>query len=77
MPRETSQVAGWGVTENGTDSDFLLKAKVPVLMSRECKRKFPRFSQFPLIANDDRQICAGGELGKDTYKNQNTFSISR
>ena len=74
MPRETSQVAGWGVTENGTDSDYLLKAKVPVLMSRECKRKFPRFSQFPLIANDDRQICAGGELGKDTYKNKNTFS---
>ena len=55
-----TQVAGWGRTENTSSSDILLKAEVPMMTAKECKLNFPSFS---FIADDDSQICAGGEKG--------------
>ena len=71
LPSKTSQVAGWGKTENSSHSDVLLKVQVPFFMSRECKLKYPILP----IANDDRQICAGGEKGKK-HRNKNILILN-
>ena len=60
LPSGTVQVAGWGKTENASQSDVLLKVQVDMMMAKECKLNFPSFS---FIADDDSQICAGGEKG--------------
>merc|ERR1711953_279055 len=63
LPSGTVQVAGWGKTENTTHSDVLLKVQVDMMMAKECKLNFPSFN---FIADDDTQICAGGQKGKDS-----------
>ena len=70
LPSGTVQVAGWGKTENTTHSDVLLKVQVDMMMAKECKLNFPSFN---FIADDDTQICAGGQEGK--CRNKKTQSI--
>lgn len=73
---ERPTVVGWGYTEydpwaSGEQGDFEVarvastsqqKLQVPVLSSSQCKQKFGNFTQ------EDSQICAGGEPGKDSCK---------
>ena len=61
VPSGSAQVAGWGRTDNSSNSDVLLKVAVPMMTAAECKLKFTSFN---FIADDDTQICAGGEEGK-------------
>jgi len=69
-------VVGWGYTEFDAFSteeqgDFKTanvasssqqKLEIPVLSSSQCTKKFGKF------VPEDNQICAGGELGKDSCK---------
>ena len=73
---EKATVVGWGYTDfdpwaGKSQGDFekanvaksvQQKLQVPVLSSADCTRKFQNFN--PLSS----QICAGGELGKDSCK---------
>nr|AAR88077.1 serine protease [Armigeres subalbatus] len=55
-------VAGWGQTETDLGSRFKLHVSVPKVTIQHCRSKYP-------AANiDDRQICAGGQAGKDSCK---------
>ena len=72
LPSGTVQVAGWGKTENTTHSDFLLKVQVDMMMAKECKLNFPSFN---FIADDDTQICAGGQKGKCRNKKSQSMII--
>lgn len=57
-------VAGWGKTEIGTDSQVKLKVKVPVRPKSDCIQRYQR--EGLSIGSD--QFCAGGEKGKDSCK---------
>lgn len=57
-------VAGWGKTENKSESDVKLKVKVPVKSISECT---PRYKQAG-VKLATGQICAGGEKGKDSCR---------
>ena len=72
LPSGTVQVAGWGKTENTTHSDVLLKVQVDMMMAKECKLNFPSFN---FIADDDTQICAGGQKGKCRNKKYQSIII--
>ena len=74
-------VVGWGYTDydpwalkeqgdfkkSGAASTILQKLAIPVLSSRECTQKFGKFQP------EETQICAGGEIGKDSCKVINVF----
>uniref|UniRef100_A0A023ER99 CLIP domain-containing serine protease n=1 Tax=Aedes albopictus TaxID=7160 RepID=A0A023ER99_AEDAL len=63
-PSEGSRlfVAGWGQTEFDSGSRFKMHVSVPTVTMQHCQSKYP-------AANiDDRQICAGGEAGKDSCR---------
>ncbi|KAK5649792.1 hypothetical protein RI129_000821 [Pyrocoelia pectoralis] len=53
-------ISGWGITETGRQSDYKLKAQVPVLSNEECKKVFTDYSHI-----NPNQACAGGKDGKD------------
>lgn len=55
-------VAGWGRTENSTQSKIKLKLDVPISADAECSATYKRNG----ATLTDRQICAGGEKGKDS-----------
>lgn len=55
-------VAGWGQTEMDSGSRYKLHVSVPKVTIQHCQNKYP-------AANiDERQICAGGEAGKDSCR---------
>ncbi|XP_065359422.1 uncharacterized protein LOC135953441 [Calliphora vicina] len=66
--KEYSQyvISGWGTTENGTTSDILLVAVVPIMDRMECERilKMHRL-RLPITLG---QICAGGKDLVDTCR---------
>ncbi|KAL3286005.1 hypothetical protein HHI36_000519 [Cryptolaemus montrouzieri] len=55
-------VAGWGLTENGTSSSIKLKVVVPVKENSDCQNIY-RYASKDIT---EKQICAGGEEGKDS-----------
>ncbi|XP_077300247.1 CLIP domain-containing serine protease HP8-like isoform X2 [Arctopsyche grandis] len=61
------KIAGWGITENKTDSNVLLQVQVPVVTHHQCVEAYSRKKYSLPIANH-KQICAGGESKKDACK---------
>lgn len=58
-------VTGWGTTENGTDSDILLMAQLPVVSSGQCRDMYRRENLTIQITNN--MYCAGhAEGGTDS-----------
>ncbi|XP_044757284.1 phenoloxidase-activating factor 1-like [Coccinella septempunctata] len=55
-------VAGWGRTENSGHSAKKLKLKVPIASTDKCLAKFRSAG----VSLSDKQICAGGQAGKDS-----------
>lgn len=55
-------VAGWGQTETEPGSRYKLHVAVPKVTVGQCR------NQYPTANIDDRQICAGGEAGKDSCR---------
>jgi len=53
-------LAGWGSTENGSQSDIKLKLQVPVVDHGRCAEKIEGVGKVT-----ENQLCAGGEKGKD------------
>jgi len=57
-------IAGWGKTENRSESNIKLKLQVPVKSNSECSERYS-------IARVDLgkgQVCAGGERGRDSCR---------
>ncbi|KAK5649790.1 hypothetical protein RI129_000819 [Pyrocoelia pectoralis] len=54
-------VAGWGQTENSSNSDYKLKGLVPIVPRETCSAKFRQYR--PIT---DVHICAGGSQGRDS-----------
>ncbi|KAJ3647417.1 hypothetical protein Zmor_019296 [Zophobas morio] len=57
-------VAGWGKTENRSESNIKLKVQVPVKQAEECRSTYK-------VANvrlGGGQLCAGGEKGRDSCR---------
>ncbi|XP_077283142.1 ovochymase-like [Arctopsyche grandis] len=57
-------VAGWGRSETGYASIVKLKLKVPIYNFEKCGLEYSPFN----ITLSPCQLCAGGELGKDSCK---------
>nr|XP_015836792.1 PREDICTED: uncharacterized protein LOC661375 [Tribolium castaneum] len=57
-------VVGWGVTENGSESNVKLKVQLPVTNTSECISVYQEYN----ISLGAGQICAGGEKGKDSCR---------
>lgn len=55
-------VAGWGQTETESGSRFKQHVIVPKVTGQHCR------SQYPGANLNDKQICAGGEAGKDSCR---------
>lgn len=55
-------VAGWGLTENGTKSDVLLKVELPVVDIDQCNGAYAHRRR----STTRKQLCAGGQPGKDS-----------
>lgn len=53
-------IAGWGITEEGKQSDYKLKVQIPMLSNERCKQVYTNYSHV-----NPNQACAGGEDGKD------------
>ncbi|XP_068619450.1 CLIP domain-containing serine protease HP8-like [Battus philenor] len=58
------EVAGWGKTENTTMSQIKLKVRVPVVDRATCDRVYMKAGR----TISDKQLCAGGEEGKDSCR---------
>ncbi|KAK3909564.1 Serine protease easter [Frankliniella fusca] len=56
-------VAGWGKTETKSESDVKLKLAVPVVSRSDCASVYSKAS---VELNDNSQLCAGGEKGRDS-----------
>lgn len=56
------EVAGWGQTERGVASDTKLKVDVNGVNKRDCQKAYNYWRKTIW----DKQICAGGEAGKDS-----------
>ncbi|KAJ0171703.1 hypothetical protein K1T71_012466 [Dendrolimus kikuchii] len=64
-PEQTTlNVAGWGAIETQPASHVKLEIEVPYVPLEQCKRAFSESGR--RIGLWDRQLCAGGEGGKDT-----------
>lgn len=57
-------VAGWGKTENASASNIKLKLEVPVKSKVDCNSVYNAAH----VNLGEGQICAGGELGKDSCR---------
>lgn len=55
-------VAGWGKTENRSESNIKLKLEVPFKPSINCVRSYASAN----VQLSNTQLCAGGEKGKDS-----------
>lgn len=53
-------VTGWGATEKGISSPYLLKVEVPAMSTQECARIYKNE-----VKITNKQICARGNNGKD------------
>ncbi|XP_060525633.1 serine protease easter-like isoform X2 [Cylas formicarius] len=62
--RKNLMVAGWGKTQNMSESNVKLKLEVPVNTSEECDRTY-RQAGVSLIKG---QLCAGGKKGEDSCR---------
>uniref|UniRef100_A0A1I8MM78 Peptidase S1 domain-containing protein n=1 Tax=Musca domestica TaxID=7370 RepID=A0A1I8MM78_MUSDO len=60
---QVMEVAGWGATENGTNSPIKLKINQKVWNATRCKRTYHSHG---MAINSNFQMCAGGEEGVDT-----------
>ncbi|KAK4881500.1 hypothetical protein RN001_004819 [Aquatica leii] len=60
-PGINMMVAGWGSTENASNSDVKQKVSVPIVSSTDCARRIGRRGTIT-----DNQLCAGGVQGKDS-----------
>ncbi|KAF7263934.1 hypothetical protein GWI33_000889 [Rhynchophorus ferrugineus] len=58
-------VAGWGKTENRSESNIKLKLEVPVKSDSVCTNTYTRAR---VQLNGDYQICAGGRSGQDSCR---------
>ncbi|XP_004520289.1 venom protease [Ceratitis capitata] len=58
------KIAGWGRTENGTNTDVLQHAEIPHQKREVCQNIFKQAG----VEITDNQICAGGENEVDTCK---------
>lgn len=57
-------VAGWGQTENSSSSTKKLQLRVPLVDNEKCANAFSSI-RLEIIST---QLCAGGELGKDSCR---------
>lgn len=57
-------VTGWGVTENKTGSDVLMKAKLPLVSNENCQQQMVQNGL--KIQLTETQMCAGGQDLVDT-----------
>ncbi|CAG4931532.1 unnamed protein product [Parnassius apollo] len=64
LDTEQLTVAGWGVTENHTESSVLLKVNLPVLSGEMCKAYHSRKT----TEDTTKNILCAGVLGKDSCK---------
>nr|BAM20553.1 melanization protease 1 [Papilio polytes] len=66
---ERATVAGWGITENQTKSNVLLRVDVPTYSPRECLKRYSRNGRVNLESYNrlTYTFCAG-ELGHDSCK---------
>lgn len=57
-------VAGWGKTETRSESNFKLKVRLPLVQNDDCRRTYQNAG----VELGDGQICAGGQVGKDSCR---------
>lgn len=57
-------VAGWGKTENSSESNIKLKLEVPVNPEETCQRTYSQAS----VRLGNGQLCAGGKKGRDSCR---------
>ncbi|KAF5271712.1 hypothetical protein FQA39_LY08035 [Lamprigera yunnana] len=55
-------VAGWGRTENSSQSNIKLKLEIPVNSKNDCSKIYSRYG----VQLGDGQLCAGGKKGEDS-----------
>ncbi|KAF5271718.1 hypothetical protein FQA39_LY08041 [Lamprigera yunnana] len=60
----TPTVAGWGKTENRSESNVKLRLDVPVVSNRNCSMVY----RSERVTISDSHLCAGGRKGKDSCK---------
>ncbi|XP_077290905.1 venom protease-like isoform X1 [Arctopsyche grandis] len=53
---------GWGMTENGTKSDVLIKVALDLFTNRVCRKKYPGTFFNPGGISEDIQLCYGSKL---------------
>lgn len=61
--KQTLSVAGWGITENGIYSTKKLKINIDGMSTNECQKLYVKEN----IEISDTQVCAGGQLGYDSW----------
>lgn len=66
-------VAGWGKTENGTNSDRMLKLDLPGVPRQDCQNVY-RQKKVNLGVG---QMCAGGKPGKDSCRGDSGGPLMR
>lgn len=59
-PGTKMHISGWGITENGSQSDVKLKVEIPVVGNKQCQGIYKDYMNI-----NPNQECAGGEEGKD------------
>lgn len=62
---ELFDVAGWGTTENGKMSQYKLKVTLPYFDREVFNERLKRLGEKARVL--DKQFCAGGEKGKDSW----------
>lgn len=65
--------AGWGVTQNGTRSNFKLKVKLEFQDLKRCARTYRPTG----VVLKDTQMCAGGVRGEDTCTGDSGGPLTR
>ncbi|XP_076274646.1 phenoloxidase-activating factor 2-like isoform X2 [Rhynchophorus ferrugineus] len=59
-------VAGWGKTEQNTESPILRKVEVPIVENKKCEEMLRKTRLGDDFNLHESFICAGGEAGRDT-----------
>lgn len=67
IPSERAIASGWGLTENGTRSNVLLKATLNFFPQKECNEKYAGKIALHNGISEETQLCAGSRVDdKDT-----------